>query len=146
MEKQKPQDFAHHNRIFPPFHMFVLPVFMANVIYRLVELRHGITFGSVWAVVLGAAFFIAAVSARIFALSVQDRVIRLEERLRLERLLPADLGLRIGEFGVEQLCGMRFASDEELPVLARQVLDEKIADRKTIKKRVKNWRPDYQRA
>jgi len=146
MEKQKPQDFAHHNRIFPPFHMFVLPVFMANVIYRLVELRHGITFGSVWAVVLGVAFFIAAVSARIFALSVQDRVIRLEERLRLERLLPADLGLRIGEFGVEQLCGMRFASDEELPVLARQVLDEKIADRKTIKKRVKNWRPDYQRA
>ncbi len=145
MEKQKPQDFAHHNRISPPFHMFVLPVFMANVIYRLVELRHGVTFDSVWAVVLAVAFFIAAGLGRGFALAVQDRVIRVEERLRLERLLPAELGPRIGDFGVEQLIGLRFASDDELPVLARQVLDEKIADRKTIKKRVRNWRPDYHR-
>jgi len=146
MEKQKPQDFAHHNRIFRPFHFFVLPVFMANVIYRLVELRHGVNFASVWAVVLGAAFVVGAISARIFALAVQDRVIRTEEQLRLARLLPAELCPRIGEFGVEQLTGLRFASDEELPVLARQVLDEKIADRKTIKKRVQNWRPDYWRA
>jgi len=77
---------------------------------------------------------------------VQDRVIRLEERLRCERLLPADLKPRIAEFTVSQLVALRFASDAELPALARKVLDEKISERKPIKQLVKNWRADYLRA
>ena len=87
-----------------------------------------------------------AASLRVMSLSVQDRVIRMEMQLRLERMLPADLRPRIGEFNVEQLVGLRFAGDEELPALARQVLEEKLTNRKAIKQRVKNWRPDYQRA
>lgn len=146
MEKEKPQDFKHHGRTFPLFHFFAGPVLMLNVIYRLVELKNGIGFASIWEVVLAAALLALAFSARIMALTVQDRVIRLEMRLRLEKLLGPDLRPRIGELTVEQLIGLRFASDSELPVLCRQVLDEKIAGRRTIKSRVKTWVPDYLRA
>jgi len=77
---------------------------------------------------------------------VQDRVIRLEERLRYERLLPADLKARAGEFTVSQFVSLRFASDAELPALARKVLDDKVNERKAIKQMVKSWKPDYLRA
>jgi hypothetical protein len=77
---------------------------------------------------------------------VQDRVIRLEMRLRLERLLAPELRSRIPEFTVAQLISLRFASDGELPALARQVLDENLTDRKAIKRRIKNWQPDFLRA
>jgi hypothetical protein len=95
---------------------------------------------------LAAALVVLVFYARLFPLAVQDRLIRLEERLRSERLLPADLRPRIGEFSADQLVALRFASDVELPVLARKVLDEKLTDRKAIKKLIKNWKPDYQRA
>ena len=85
-------------------------------------------------------------TARMFALSVQDRVIRLEERLRYERLLPPDLQARILEFEPGQLVALRFASDAELPGLARKVLDEKLSDRKAIKKMIQNWQSDDLRA
>ena len=91
------------------------------------------------------ALLVLAFLARIFALGVQDRVIRLEERLRFERLLPDDLKPRIGEFTIDQLVSLRFASDAELPALARTVLDGKVNSRKAIKKMVQNWRADYQR-
>jgi hypothetical protein len=142
----KTQSFANHVRLFPPFHFFVLPVFLINVIYRLVQLKDGLNVASGMNLLLAFAFFVGAVSARIFALTVQDRVIRLEMQLRLERLLPADLIPRIGDFEVGQLVGLRFAGDNELPALARQVLDEKLTDRKVIKQRVKNWRADFLRA
>jgi hypothetical protein len=80
--------------------------------------------------------------SRRFALTVQDRVIRLEMRLKLAALLPAEMRSRIPEFTVAQLASLRFASDAELPALARKVLDEKINDRKTIKKMIKNWQAD----
>jgi hypothetical protein len=146
MEKERPQNFKHHARVFPPFHFFVLPLFLVNLIYRLVELKNGVSFASVFDVLLALGFITMAISLRVMALSVQDRVIRLEMQLRLQKLLPADLRSRADAFTVEQLIGLRFASDDELPALCRQVLDEKIADRKTIKSRVKMWRPDYLRA
>ncbi len=77
---------------------------------------------------------------------VQDRVIRLEMRLRLAGLLPADLQARIQELTVDQLVSLRFASDAELPGLTRKVLDDKITDRKSIKKLVKDWQADWMRA
>ena len=146
MEKQTVQNFQNHARFVPPFHFFVLPVLLANVISSLVRLRYGIGFGSVLAVLVALALLVLAFCARVFALTVQDRVIRLEMQLRLERLLPAELRPRISEFTVAQLVGLRFAGDDELPELARQVLNDKLGDRKEIKKRVKNWRPDFLRA
>ena len=83
--------------------------------------------------------------ARINALIVQDRVIRLEERLRLERLLPAELKGRIGDLTIGQIASLRFASDEELPELARQVLAEDLRDRRAIKRRIRDWRADWMR-
>ena len=85
-------------------------------------------------------------SARLFALAVQDRVIRLEERLRYTQVLPADLQARSTEFSIGQIVSLRFASDAELPALARKVLDEKLTERKAIKQLIKSWKPDYQRA
>lgn len=146
MEKQTVQNFQNHAKLVPAFHFFVLPVLLVNVISSLVRLRFGIYFGSVLSVLLALALLMLALLGRLFALTVQDRVIRLEMQLRLERLLSPELRPRIPEFTVAQLVGLRFAGDDELPGLARQVLDEKIADRKEIKKRVKNWRADFLRA
>jgi hypothetical protein len=95
---------------------------------------------------VAAALLVTLFNERIRMLVVQDRVIRLEERLRYERLLPADLRARMDEFDVSQFVALRFASDAELPALARKVLDEKLTDRKAIKKMVQNWKPDYLRA
>ena len=145
MANEKVQNYQNHARTFPPFHFFVLPVLLANVIYRLVQLKDGVNFGSILAALVALALLFLAFCARIFANTVQDRVIRLEMQIRLARLLPADLRPRIEEFTVPQLIGLRFAGDEELPTLARQVLEEKLIDRKVIKQRVKNWRPDYLR-
>jgi hypothetical protein len=146
MEKEKVQNFENHARTVPAYHMFVFGVFVINLIWSLVSLRQGITFGSVMSVLLAAAFLVLFFYARMFAVTVQDRVIRLEMQLRLERMLPSELRPRIGEFAVGQLVALRFAGDEELPALARQVLDEKLTDRKTIKRRIKSWRPDFLRA
>jgi hypothetical protein len=146
MEKEKPQDFAHHARFFPPFHFFVLPVFLVNFVSSLVGLRHGISYFSILHVFVAAALVMLALSARLMAIAVQDRVICLEVRSRLGQLLPGDAKGRVVEFTPEQLIGLRFASDGELAELAQRVLAERIADRKTIKKQIKKWKPDYMRA
>jgi len=144
--QEKVQNFENHSRLVPPYHMFVIPIFLINFIWRLVQLKDGISFASIMNVLLAIAFVILVLYARLFTLTVQDRVIRLEMRLRLERLLPADLRSRIPEFTVAQLISLRFAGDEEMTVLARQVLDEKLNDRKSIKRRIKNWQADLLRA
>lgn len=146
MAEQKKQTFENHARVVPAYHMYVFGIFAINFVWRLVQLKNGITFGSIMNVLMGAAFILLFFYARIFALTVQDRVIRLEMRMRMERLLPPDLRARIPEFTVSQLVSLRFAGDEELPLLARQVLDEKLNDKKSIKRRVKNWQPDFLRA
>jgi hypothetical protein len=94
---------------------------------------------------MSLALLLMAFLARTFALGVQDRVIRLEERLRYQQLLPVDLQPRINEFTVNQLVSLRFANDAELPELARKVLNDKINNRKAIKQVIQNWRADYQR-
>ena len=146
MAQGKIQTFENHVRVVPAYHMYVFGVFLVNFVWRLVQLKDGITFASIMNVLLAAAFVLVFFYARTFPLTVQDRVIRLEMRLRLERLLPPDLRSRIPEFTVPQLVSLRFASDDELPALARQVLDEKLKDRKTIKRRIKSWQADLLRA
>lgn len=147
MANEKPQNLKNHARIYPPFHFFVAPVLLINVIgtiYHLVKV--GISYNSVFGVLMALALFVLAFCARIFALTVQDRVIRLEMRLRLTQILPAELRPRIPEFTPGQLISLRFASDAELPALARKVLDDKMNDRKAIKQLIKDWQGDYLRA
>ena len=145
MASQKPQNFENHTRKIPVFVIGNL-VLMVNLVGRLVDLRHGVSFGSVMDVLVGAALIALFVMARNSTLAVQDRLIRLEMRLRLAGVLPADLCPRIPEFTVAQLVSLRFASDAELPALARKVLDEKLTERKAIKRLVKDWQADYLRA
>jgi Family of unknown function (DUF6526) len=141
------QNFSNHIRFVPVYHFFALPVFAINLLWSLYRLKNlEFTFQGIFGVLLAAALLVVVLKARLFALAVQDRVIRLEERLRCERLLPADLRGRIGDLTAGQFVALRFASDEELPTLARKVLDEKLTQRKAIKQLVKNWRPDYLRA
>src|SRR5215813_10940016 len=117
------RNFENHVRVVPPFHFFVLPVLALNAVWSIVRVvRGGFSFdGAVW-ILTAFAILLAVLFGRMFALGVQNRVIRLEERLRMERLLPADLKPRIGEFSCGQLIALRFASDAELPELARKVL------------------------
>jgi hypothetical protein len=145
MANQKPQNFENHTRQVPIFVTGML-VLMVNLGGRLYNLRNGISFGSIMAVLVALVLIPLFVTARQSSVMVQDRVIRLEMRLRLASLLPADLQARIPEFSVDQLVSLRFASDVELPGLARKVLDEKLNDRKAIKRLVKDWQADYMRA
>jgi len=141
------QNFGNHAKFVPVFHFFAVPVFVANFIWSLVRLWHlGLSFAGIFGVILAAALLILVFEARLFALAVQDRVIRLEERLRYTKVLPADLQARASELTIDQIVSLRFASDAELPALARKVLDEKLTQRKAIKQMIKTWRPDYQRA
>ena len=141
------QSYANHVKWVPTFHFFVAPVMVLNFVNAVVRLvRHGISWEGSVSLLVALALLIFIFNARLFALRVQDRVIRMEERLRMRQLLPADLRERILEFTPGQLVALRFASDDELPELARKVLSEKIKDSKAIKQMIKNWRADYLRA
>jgi len=141
------QNFANHARRAPGFHFFVMPVMALNFGWSIYRWKvAGFSLDAFISVLTAAALLLLMFYTRTFALTVQNRVIRLEERLRLERLLPEDLKPRIGEFTSGQLVAMRFACDAELPALARKVLTDKIQAGKTIKQMVQNWRADYLRA
>ena len=141
------QNFKNHVRFVPLYHFFVLPILIINFgiqVYLWIHLGFGLL--PFFSVLLAAALFLGVLYARLFALSVQDRVIRLEERLRYERVLPEELRWRADELAVNQFVSLRFASDDELPKLIQKVLDDKLTARKAIKQLIKNWRPDYLRA
>ena len=151
MAEKQPQSFANHTRFDPLFHFFLLPVFALGLVLSLVHFFAHISegdfrdhFHSGLIVLLAVALLLWLFKTRLYALRVQDRVIRLEERVRLMQLLPERLRGRIPELTESQLCGLRFASDGELPALAERALNEKLS-RKDIKKSVQNWRPDYWR-
>lgn len=135
------QTFSNHTRYDPLFHFFILPVFAITLIVTIVHLVRRPGLHSAWMLVIMVAAVVALFKIRLYALKVQDRVIRLEERLRLARLLDESLRPRIGEFTESQLVGLRFASDAELPALAARALSEKLS-RDEIKKAVQQWRPD----
>ena len=145
MAEKKAQTYQNHAQLIPLFHYVALPVLLINALWALYQLTRGVGGESVIALAVAVALLLIAFYARAFALAAQDRIIRLEEQLRLRALLPDDLQARINDHTTEQLIGLRFASDGELPALARKVLDNAIADRKTIKQMVQSWRPDYQR-
>jgi hypothetical protein len=141
------QNFKNHLRFVPSFHFFALPVFGINFVWSLYKLRYlGVSFAGIFGVLFAAALVVLGLRARLFALAVQDRLIRLEERLRYQHVLTEELRWRADELTVNQFVSLRFASDDELPPLMKKVLDEKMTSRKAIKQLIKNWRPDYLRA
>lgn len=138
------QNFSNHTRFDPAFHFFLLPVALASLITTIVRTIKAPTGVNIWLIVVALAAFVAIGKTRGYALKVQDRVIRLEERLRLLSVLPEPLRSRIGELTDTQLIGLRFASDGELPTLVQRAIAEQLS-RKDIKKSVTNWRPDTAR-
>lgn len=144
MAENVPQNLSNHTRLDPPFHFFVLPVFAISVIIALVQLVMHPGLQAAWLLVFILAATVAVLKARTYALRVQDRVIRLEERLRLAILVDKSLRAHIVELTESQLVGLRFASDAELPALAARALSEKLS-RADIKKAISQWRPDYWR-
>ena len=146
MAQTTPQTFENHTRIVRAYHMGAFPLLAINLLWSGYRVMGNFSADAVVALLLAIALLLIFFHARIFALAVQDRVIRLEMRLRLEKLLPPDQRARIPDFTVGQLVALRFASDEELPDLARKVLSENLTDRKTIKRMIKKWNPDYLRA
>ena len=140
------QNFENHARFFPLFHFVVAPIFLLNVVWSIVRVIRHVSFDSIVSLLVAVGLFFLALTARLMALTVQDRVIRLEMQIRLQKLLQPELCARIPEFTVDQLISLRFASDAELSLLAQRVLDEKLTSRKTIKKMVRDWQPDLLRA
>ena len=140
------QTYANHGRFYPLFHYFVAPVLLLNLFYTIWRGIQRPSLDTIWAVVLAAGLVGTATAARLMALTVQDRVIRLEMRLRLNQLLSPDLQRRIGDLTPAQLVGLRFASDAELSELVRRALDGSLKTTKEIKQAVRNWQGDYLRA
>lgn len=143
------QSYQNHRQFVPAFHFLMFGILVVNLLWTVWRLFQGAGLplpDRIWAVVMAVAFLLLAWYTRTFPLKVQDRVIRLEERLRLARILPPDLASRIPELRTGQLLALRFASDEEIPELTRTVLDEKIRGREEIKKRIRQWRADHLRA
>jgi Family of unknown function (DUF6526) len=143
---QSGQTYKTHTRFFPPFHFFVVPVLLINVLVAGWMLYRAPGGFALWQVVVAMALLMAALTARLMALAVQDRVIRLEMRLRLREVLPADLQARISDITREQCVGLRFASDAELPGLVRKVLSGDLKTTSDIKQQVAQWQGDYLRA
>jgi hypothetical protein len=144
MPAETPQNFSNHSRRDPIFHFFVLPVFAITVIATIVHLIRWPGVHSALMLLVAIAALVAIFKIRLYALKVQDRVIRLEERLRLANFLDPSLRPRITELTEAQLVALRFASDAELSALAARALNEKLS-RDEIKKAIQNWRPDYWR-
>jgi len=144
MPAKLPQTRSNHVRFDPAFHFFLAPALLLFLLWTVINLVRNLNSTSVSFVVVAVLMLVTATKARLYALKVQDRVIRLEERLRLSGLLPEPLRSRVGELTEAQLIALRFASDAELPTLVQRALNENLGA-KQIKEEVREWRPDYWR-
>lgn len=139
------QSFASHAKMVPAYHYVCFALVAIPMFYFAYVAVTSFSIGSLMMLAFAVGVIIATLYARLFPLGVQDRVIRLEERLRMERVLPADLKGRIEEIRTDHIIGLRFAPDDELPDLVRRVLAGELTDRKSVKAAIKNWRADHQR-
>jgi len=136
-----PQGLKNHGRFDPLFHFFLAPVLLANLVCAIVALVHWQNLFHWWMLLLSVAAIILLLKVRDYPLKVQDRVIRLEERLRLQALAPAEWHVQIYRLNEDQLIGLRFAADDEVVELAKQALEHNLT-RKQIKERIRSWRAD----
>ena len=146
------QNYANHRRIVPGFHVGVFGALVVNALWSFVAVGLSLS-GGIWAIIAACVYVILALAllglflyGRLFALTVQDRVIRLEMRMRLREALPSEMHHKISLLTAKQLVGLRFASDPELPSLVTQILKDNIASGDSIKKMVKDWVEDDLRA
>ena len=146
MAETKPQTYENHAKTVPLFHYFTMPLLLINLlwsVYRLLTQSDAFV-DSLVTLTAAVAVLLVAFFSRTNALKAQDRVIRLEERLRMQELLPVESKSRIHEITTSQILALRFASDEELPALVKTALDDN-ADATSIKQAIKNWRADHHR-
>ena len=145
MSKSSQQNLKNHGRIDPPVHFVLFAILVVNLLFSIIHMirhREDAYFAGPWFVLLSLAVFIPFFKLRAYPLKVQDRVIRLEERLRLQALAPAQWHAQIYRLTEDQLIGLRFAADEEVLELAKQALEHNLT-RKQIKERIQDWRPDH---
>jgi len=143
---EQTQSFNNHTRWLPPFHFFVLPILLLNVLNAGRHVWLSPNLSTTFALVVAVALMLGMALCRGMAVCVQDRIIRLEMQLRLKLVLPADLQSRAAGLTPKQLVALRFAGDDELPALVRDVLDGKLTSGKAIKQAVKHWQADWLRA
>ncbi len=140
------QSFEKHSRLIPGFHFVAFPILLINVfVAAYSHFADGMSKMGAWNVLVAVALLLVAWYSRTMPLTAQDRVIRLEERMRLQERLPAHLRARAGEINPRHLIGLRFASDEELPGLAERCLNGEFKSGKEIKRSIRTWRPDHLR-
>jgi hypothetical protein len=140
------QTYQKHARWLPAFHFFMIPVLLVNFLNEGRHLFQQQTLHNAWVVVLAAAILTLGFLSRTQALTVQDRLIRLEMRLRLRGILPPELHPRVNELSHRHMVALRFASDAELADLVRDILDGKLSTSKDIKQKIKSWQADWLRA
>lgn len=143
---ERAQNYKNHARLLPAFHFFVIPVLLLNLLSAGRYVWRTPSLGTAFGFVVAAALLTLGLLSRVQVLTVQDRVIRLEMRLRLRQVLPADLQIHINNLTPRQLAGLRFASDDELAPLVREITGGTLQTSKDIKLRVKNWQADHLRA
>jgi len=141
MSEIETQGLKNHARFDPVYHLLLSGVVLANLVYACFHLYRQPSLSSGWYLVLSVVVVAPLLRLRQYPLRVQDRIIRLEERIRLQALAPAEWHTQIYRLSEDQLIGLRFAADDEVVALAKQALDEKL-DRKQIKERIKSWRAD----
>jgi Family of unknown function (DUF6526) len=141
MSKFEQQSLKNHARFDPAYHFLIFGAFLANVIYACIHLYRHPGVWSGWYLLLSVAVIVPVLKLRQYPLKLQDRIIRLEERLRLQALAPTEWHTQIYRLSEDQLIALRFAGDDEVVGLAKQALEEKL-NRKQIKERIRSWRAD----
>ena len=141
MAQKSPQTRANHARLDPAFHFFVAPVLLVNQLASFWNAYKNPGLNSFWKIILSLALVVLAFKARIYALKVQDRIIRLEERLRINAIVPATMRTGAENLSEGQLIALRFASNEELAELVQKSSRENLT-RNQIKKAIVKWRAD----
>jgi Family of unknown function (DUF6526) len=139
------QTYATHRRFIPAYHFFAVPVLIINVVVTAIRFVRYPSFITGWGVVVALALAVGMLYLRFMPVRAQDRIIRLEERARLERILPSDLRGRVGELTPSQLVAIRFAPDDEAPELTRRALNGELKTQGDIKRAIRNWRADHLR-
>jgi hypothetical protein len=137
-----PQTYNSHTRWHPPFHFFLAPVMLINLVWAIVQLVRAPGWTTGWWVIMSIALVVLTALVRLNPLKVQDRLIRLEEQLRHQQLLPAELAREAGRLKEGQLIALRFAPDDELEALVREVVEGRLTKPAEIKRAIKVWRAD----